>query len=516
MKKNKLTNLLKIGVFLLGISMSLWNCEKDNTLEEGNLIESSLKVSYVSSSTINLNTKLSQKLSSFSNSKNYFRRGDVYSSQHNFTINTDQAKYIENSDGTYHSYTFKISREEDYGFLENLLVSLQLDGSYKLFLIKYELTEEERNILIRGDFIDLVNKITSNEITDNGTVQQIFAKGSCISLEVFPCSSGGTNAHGPALQLDGVSYCSGTNTVIDTSGCGGGSAPDVSPGGSETGGTGNNESSGNGGGTGNGGVGDGGNEQFPDSSSPIDCGSGYELYNGRCVPICERNSTRNINGNCDCDQGYVNHNGNCMAEEDYYSSLLEDGFVVVSSNSADKVDPAEELECLDLTQGANLTVYVQQPNENSDAVVGANQVGHAFIGIEQGGVTRQFGYYPDKEVGLTGVGDDYTAAIKTNYDYLYHVSISKNVSSQELTSIVNYVIGFPSIYNTNSYACADFAIAIGNLGGMGLPSTTVSSFVFSGRSPGKLGQEIRAMSSTATITISTTSTNSPSREGCQN
>ena len=193
-------------------------------------------------------------------------------------------------------------------------------------------------------------------------------------------------------------------------------------------------------------------------------------------------------------------------------ALLETGFVIIDPDTL-KVDPAEELSCFDLTQEAKLTIYVQQPRENTDAVVGPNEVGHAFIGIEQGGIIRQIGYYPDKEVGFTGIGDDYDAAIKTNYDYLYHVSISQNVSNTQLTNIINYAINFPSTYNTNNYACTDFAIAIGNLGGMGLPSTTISHFIFTGRSPGKLGQEIRAMSSTSTTTITTNSDNSPVRQG---
>lgn len=196
----------------------------------------------------------------------------------------------------------------------------------------------------------------------------------------------------------------------------------------------------------------------------------------------------------------------------FEEALLEADVVIVEPGQP-KVDPAIELSCFDLTQGAKLTVYVQQPRENSSALVGPNQVGHAFIGIEQGGIVRQIGYYPDKEVGPTGVRADFDAAIKTNYDYLYHVSISQDISSEQLTNIVNYSINFHPTYNTNNYACADFAINIGNLGEMNLSSTTVSSFLFTGRSPGVLGQEIRAMSSTPTTTISTVRANSPTRQG---
>ena len=197
-------------------------------------------------------------------------------------------------------------------------------------------------------------------------------------------------------------------------------------------------------------------------------------------------------------------------------ALFEIGIIIIDSDTAVKVNPAEELNCFDLTQEATLTVYVQQPWENSDNVIGPNQVGHAFIGIEQGGIVRQVGYYPDKDSSDVEIGNDYEAAIKTNYNYLYHVSISQNISSEQLTDIINYTIDFPSTYNTNNYACTDFAINIGNLGGMNLPSTETSSILsnaFAGRSPGLLGQEIRAINSTATTTISTTSANSPERQG---
>ncbi|GGD19426.1 hypothetical protein [Hyunsoonleella pacifica] len=196
----------------------------------------------------------------------------------------------------------------------------------------------------------------------------------------------------------------------------------------------------------------------------------------------------------------------------FEEALLKANIVIVDAGQP-KIDPEKELECFDLNQGAKLIVYVQQPRENSDAIVGPNEVGHAFIGIEQGEIVRQVGFYPDSEVGLTGVGDDYNSAIKTNYDYLYHVSISQDISKDQLTSIVNYIIDFPATYNTNDYACTDFAIAVGNKGGMKLPSTTVGSLLFEGRSPGQLGQEIRAMESTPTRTITTKKGKSPNRKG---
>ncbi|MBW4362443.1 hypothetical protein [Flavobacterium taihuense] len=180
-----------------------------------------------------------------------------------------------------------------------------------------------------------------------------------------------------------------------------------------------------------------------------------------------------------------------------------------------KVDPKEELKCFNKTSGATLTIYVQQPNENSEDIIGANSVGHAFIGIEQNGIVRQLGFYPiqSSNSALVAVGKTYDSEIRGNNNYLYHVSISKNINSSELNSIINYIENYPKTYNVNSYACTDFAINVGNIGGMSLKSTTVSSFTYSGRSPGKLGQEIRSMNSTSVLSINKSSNKSPQSKG---
>lgn len=168
-----------------------------------------------------------------------------------------------------------------------------------------------------------------------------------------------------------------------------------------------------------------------------------------------------------------------------------------------KVDLKEELKCFDKKLGANLIIYVQQPNENTEDIIGANSVGHAFIGIEQNGIIRQLGFYPSQasNSALVAVGKTYSSEIRGNYNYLYHVSISKSISATELNSVINYIENYPKNYNVNTFACTDFAIGVGNIGGMPLKSTTVSSFTFSGRSPGKLGQEIRSMNSASGLTV---------------
>ncbi len=131
---------------------------------------------------------------------------------------------------------------------------------------------------------------------------------------------------------------------------------------------------------------------------------------------------------------------------------------------------------------------------------------------------RQLGFYPESEANsaLVAVGVNYKSELRENNDYLYHVSISQNISSGQLTSITNYIKNAPETYNVNNYACVDFAVNIANLGGMDLPSTTVTHYAYSGRSPGILGQEVRAMNSDSTKTITKNIDKSPKLQGTCN
>ncbi|HET8809922.1 MAG TPA: hypothetical protein VFM65_06610 [Flavobacteriaceae bacterium] len=58
-----------------------------------------------------------------------------------FTVVTDYGKYIEIGD--HRSYTFLVVREEENGLLENLILTLEEDGTYSAVLLKYDLTESQ-------------------------------------------------------------------------------------------------------------------------------------------------------------------------------------------------------------------------------------------------------------------------------------------------------------------------------------------------------------------------------------
>lgn len=59
-----------------------------------------------------------------------------------FTIDTQEGLYLEYAN--LHSFTFPLHREIDSGKLENLVLSYQNDGSYKIKILKYDLTPQEK------------------------------------------------------------------------------------------------------------------------------------------------------------------------------------------------------------------------------------------------------------------------------------------------------------------------------------------------------------------------------------
>lgn len=63
-------------------------------------------------------------------------------------------------------YTFGVTRTEDNGLLENLLLKEQTDGTYKVYLVQYAITIEERSTLANQEIVDVDNKITYVPLED--------------------------------------------------------------------------------------------------------------------------------------------------------------------------------------------------------------------------------------------------------------------------------------------------------------------------------------------------------------
>jgi len=425
------------------------------------------------------------------------------------------------------------------------VLSLQNDGTYKIALVTYTITAQEKQSILNEGTINLEDKITITYIDDENLINNLLNKATtteqCLVYDYSygACDNRDTYIHESQPFANGGMCTGSTQTIIGASydmDCLDGISTDNGFPGSGTVSTNTGTSTNNQ--TNNGGA----DPTHIVVTAPVvlqpwqqvvsclntvnETGSnGYTPGMATWLQTQPKNvvglinsllQTNNCNSNSQINSILIIQtmmaNSNLTIEQAIFETT--NGLAVNLINS-EAIDIEKELECFNLNQEAKLTIYMQQPTENTDIVIGQNQTGHAFIGIEQNGVIRQFGYYPETGASqaLLAVGVDYTPEIRRNNNYLYHVSISQNISSSQLTEIVNYAINYPTPYNVNNYACTDYAIEIGNLGGMNLPSTTVNYITFSGRSLGVLGQEVRAMDSNETRTITTNSTNSPSSQG---
>lgn len=116
-------------------------------------------------------------------------------------------------------------------------------------------------------------------------------------------------------------------------------------------------------------------------------------------------------------------------------------------------------------------------------------IGHTFIGTEQGNVSRYLGFYPDNPHATLFTDQD--GEIHDNSKSKYHVSISTEVTPDQLKRIINDINNFPDTYSLNDYNCSDFGIQIARKAGLNLPRTVgeygVFPIKFKGRNPADLG-----------------------------
>lgn len=230
--KQTFKNYFKLGVLLLGISLTLVNCQKDDDIairKEDSFSKSRFSISKILTSEIFKNKSLINKLNKIDEVKKRkletsISNREVYSSLYDFTINTDYANYLEDSESSYHSYTFPISRNVGTPYVENLLFSLQEDGTYKTSIVTYNVTNDEKESLNHGLPVDLEGKISFTEIDGDNLLIDIFGKFGCTySIEeycncnVHPNENGFSGCHSSCYEIIVSESC-----VVDTSGGAGG------------------------------------------------------------------------------------------------------------------------------------------------------------------------------------------------------------------------------------------------------------------------------------------------------
>jgi hypothetical protein len=219
MKTNK-KHLLKKGFLLFTFLLILINCKKDQEHQEThNHQRSDYTISKITLNEILQNENLSKSLAHLEKelSKNQNnQKSTVYFNQFDFYIETNSATYIENSEGTHHTYTFSIIRKIDTGLIENLVFTLQDDDTYLTHIVSYDLTEQEIEDLHNGIEVDFENKIVLIEIDGTTLVSEVINKQEaftdCLTVITQWCSYGN---HDGGILPDG-SPCPGYSSTSET------------------------------------------------------------------------------------------------------------------------------------------------------------------------------------------------------------------------------------------------------------------------------------------------------------
>lgn len=209
----KINSLSKIVILIVGISLTFTNCEKNSLdhqeSESMDISTNKYQLTDIDYDKIEENANLLNKLKTIGNSITLSGKStkiNISSSEGEmFTINMQNVKYLENIDGTYHSYTFLVEGDFENEFLNNLVVSLQPDGSYKFILASYNLTPEERIELINGNLdIDLKDKVSykilDNEIDLNQILDSKEMEIACVNILISYCT---WNNHPGGVEADG-------------------------------------------------------------------------------------------------------------------------------------------------------------------------------------------------------------------------------------------------------------------------------------------------------------------------
>lgn len=169
MKKIKM-NFFKILMILF--ILSLFSCSED-LYENESKSSSKFKVEIVNSNALIKNKELMKSLS-FNKVLKPSQFGRIVSDTINgLSIDTDNVKYLEGNN--FNSYTFNILNQESEK-LDNLVLMSQPNGSYKPYVMRYDLTNAEKEALNNGGNVDFTNKTKVLKLYDSNLVSDIFSK----------------------------------------------------------------------------------------------------------------------------------------------------------------------------------------------------------------------------------------------------------------------------------------------------------------------------------------------------
>ena len=138
---------------------------------------------------------------------------------------------------------------------------------------------------------------------------------------------------------------------------------------------------------------------------------------------------------------------------------------------------------------SKITIYVDEPTNNSDALYGSDSVGHTFVSIQQGNNIASFGFYPENS--LLSFFTSVDGVMGNNSNTAFDVSLTiENISPTTLQSIINMSISF-SDYDLGGQNCTDLAIDLANIAGLDMPECNANPLYFYGSTPGNAAEYIR-------------------------
>ena len=249
------------------------------------------------------------------------------------------------------------------------------------------------------------------------------------------------------------------------------------------------------------------------------------------INICDIHYSHSIPVYCAEDSG----GGITFSSNDYYNggggsyNSANSSYVLTYSSlnfgTTDNkpiIDINNELNCMTNNSGNytyKIAICVDQPvvGSSSPSTYGGD-VGHTFVQFikidnnTNTQVSRSVGFYQNN--GPTSLILDVPSVIRDNSSTPYDVSVTYTVNSSQFTNAVNTAINWQySNYSLQNYNCTDAAFSVCNSAGVSIPQyltrfmsvpcgTNVNcTYTLWLHSPGRLGQEIRNMSTNSNIVV---------------
>ncbi|PWN60481.1 hypothetical protein [Chryseobacterium viscerum] len=248
---------------LIALFATLWSCRNDYLPDQQENDYNAFRYTYKrisleeSKHKINLIPEL-KKVNEKLKTREAYASGKAVKYSNGVSVNTDDVIYIERGPNV-HSYTFHITRdnEPENAPLENLVLSILPDGTYKELLITYDFTSQEKQILMNDGSVDTKGKLNVEELNPGtynggGLVNKSDISCQWIEESYFTSCSEGQHFNGEASQSQGgpckadqpskmvtvvIHRCKvlPASTALGDDGTGGGGGPFGGPGGNNNG-----------------------------------------------------------------------------------------------------------------------------------------------------------------------------------------------------------------------------------------------------------------------------------------